>query len=120
MKPLKIKRWNQGSAAHLLVRAGFAATSEQIAATAKLPMEKAVDALFNQESDIEPPDWVTPESVNKPSLRDERGKLSKDEMRAARKKRQRDNALDVRFMGSWWIDRMISTSCPLQEKMTLF
>src|SRR5579863_289191 len=50
--------WNQRLAAHLLRRAGFGGTDEEIARLAAMPVHGAVDSLITlpQADDITPPD----------------------------------------------------------------
>ncbi|QBG47571.1 DUF1800 domain-containing protein [Verrucomicrobia bacterium S94] len=119
MKMLQPQNWNYQCAAHLLVRSGFGATPEQIDAAASRSLEKTVNTLFQPPDNIPPPKWVTPESAIKPNLRMLRA-LSDEERRRYRREQQRETRRQQQELTGWWLKRMISSPCPLQEKMTLF
>ncbi|MFN8634557.1 MAG: DUF1800 domain-containing protein [Chloroflexota bacterium] len=73
--------------AHLLRRAGFGPSEQELDEYARLGFDGAVSRLVNYDAVPETPDRVAPEAVG----------------------------LQV-----WWLDKMVHTSRPLQEKMTLF
>jgi uncharacterized protein (DUF1800 family) len=73
--------------AHLLRRAGFGPTEQELHEYTRLGFDGAVSRLLDYESVPEMPDRVAPEDVG----------------------------LQV-----WWLDKMVHTSRPLQEKLTLF
>ena len=73
--------------AHLLRRAGFGASEQELDEYGRLGFDAAVTRLVEYQSQPEVPDRVAPEDVG----------------------------LQV-----WWLDRMVHTGRPLQEKMTLF
>jgi uncharacterized protein (DUF1800 family) len=120
--------WDSRLAAHLLRRAGFGGTPAQAARVAQGSMRDAVTSLV-----------VFPSTANLPS---EPADLPSDQELAAHMVRPAPdgtagappdaNALEMRkqlrallrqaiiSMQLWWIDRMIATPAPLQEKMTLF
>lgn len=88
------------AAAHLLRRAGFGGTPDEIRRYAALPAGDAVAALLEIPSarPIAPP----PEA-------DVDGPLGK--------RQTRETLLALQL---WWLDRMLTTPAPLQEKMTLY
>ncbi|MGD0473422.1 MAG: DUF1800 domain-containing protein [Candidatus Velthaea sp.] len=120
--------WNARLAAHLLRRAGFGGAPAEIARFAQGSMHDAVTSLV-----------LFPSAANLPSGPDD---LPSDGELAARilavrageepgaapdanavAMREQLRALVRRAIISlqlWWIDRMIATPAPLQEKMTLF
>lgn len=97
--------WNRRLAAHLLRRAGFGGTPDDVARAASMGPHDAVDAVVHF-ADVSrlpdaPPaleDIVPPGGPLMPALR-------------------RQAAI---AMQQWWLGRMIVTPAPLQEKMTLF
>jgi uncharacterized protein (DUF1800 family) len=121
-----------GEARHLLWRAGFGGTPEQIQILAQWGPEKAVDHLVNYEAI--PCDEVRKEefdrNIMRPPTADERDMLAKarrsnDEdavarFRARRQESERDDREQMRRMQHWWMKRMIESPRPLEEKMTLF
>ena len=120
-------RWNVRQAAHLLRRAGFGGSPAEIAALAARPMREAVASLINFPSVTLPeqPQDLPDESAIDMQLRDgmlAAGKLPRADpalvdLRKARRKLQVRSVMATQL---WWLDRMIATPAPLQEKMTLF
>ncbi|MFY9779525.1 MAG: DUF1800 domain-containing protein [Candidatus Baltobacteraceae bacterium] len=119
--------WNVRLAAHLLRRAGFGGSPETVARFAAMPLHAAVDALV-----AFPASNALPEVP--PDLPDESGLVASiaERVRAAgaqrgdpelvelmRQRRQLERHA-IQSAQLWWLDRMIQTPAPLQEKMTLF
>ncbi|PWK11342.1 DUF1800 domain-containing protein [Tumebacillus permanentifrigoris] len=76
--------------AHLLRRTGFTATKAQVDALSSLSIPQVVDKLLNAALTAPKP----PDGL--------------------------DEKTDIKKLVQWWIDIMVRTSNPLQEKMTLF
>lgn len=87
-------RWSDVT--HLLRRAGFGATPSEVAAAAKQGLDDTITSLVNYQQIPEtltpPPDTVTTLGRSR-------------------------NVADLTV---WWLNRMLTTGRPLQEKMTLF
>lgn len=136
MLPEAESNWTLSEAAHLLNRAGFGGSPEDIRAFHGLGRRKAVEQLFSAADgpDAFPmPDWATAER----SLADMRMRMEqrRETMRAARnlspeeaekvrreafrdfQKENRQHALEAQ---GWWFRRIVRTKAPLREKMTLF
>ena len=136
--------WDVRLAAHLLRRAGFGGTLADRARFAETPMALNVDALLNVASPTAgtpTPDLIDTERFG-PEVRRIRAMRSADGMPATL--RPNDGAVPMAPAGSdgaleamrklrgqmrrkqdvanvtWWLDRMIASTSPLQEKMTLF
>ncbi|MBV8197339.1 MAG: DUF1800 domain-containing protein [Candidatus Eremiobacteraeota bacterium] len=94
------------AAAHLLRRAGFGGTPDEVRRFAAMSARDAVAALLN----FPPAQSIAPPQA----LNDfEQGTyMGKARGRAGRQ--------TVAAMQEWWLDRMSSTPAPLQEKMTLY
>ena len=83
--------------AHLLRRAGFGATRDELEDYLSLGYDGAVEALLNpSDADNMPDDLIRRYHVEQSELRDLAGSAA------------------------YWMYRMISTSCPLEEKTALF
>ncbi|MDQ6767612.1 MAG: DUF1800 domain-containing protein [Candidatus Eremiobacteraeota bacterium] len=95
--------WNARLAAHLLRRAGFGGSPQEIAATANSGMQAAVAKLVHFGADTLPPAPT--------------GDISYDNGPAA-DKMQRRNAIMVTEL--WWLNRCLLTPNPLQERMIYF
>ena len=120
--PLPDAEWDRIKAAHLLNRAAFGGTPEEIERLAGLGPARAVDSLLAAESDDEffpPPSLMQPavrfgyKQREKAALTDEEKKTIRGQLRDADK----ISMLDLRI---WWLNRMRYTSDPLREKVTLF
>lgn len=85
---------------HLLRRAGFGGSPDEIASYASLGFSGAVDKLLNyqniDDSSLPSQPNITMSFSNKP------------------------NRNEIADLVWWWVDRMIRTPRPLEEKMTLF
>ncbi|MFO0784327.1 MAG: DUF1800 domain-containing protein [Phycisphaerales bacterium] len=131
-EPLKKSDFDYAAARHLVDRAGFGGTPEQIRALADLGLEKAVDALL--EFDSVPFRAVSADDFDRDLIRPltdaeraelQRARREKDEavVEAFQRRENESKAADRRQlseMKAWWLQRMIETSRPLEEKMTLF
>ncbi len=132
LSPVKAKDFGFEQARHLLWRAGFGGTPQQIQTLASWGPEKSVDYLLNY-SEIpaeEIKGTLFDRDIMRPYNAEERGELAMarrqgDEaavarLRARRQEAERDDRQQVRKMQQWWVKRMIETPRPLEEKMTLF
>jgi uncharacterized protein (DUF1800 family) len=132
LKPLADKSFDEDAARHLLARAGFGGTPEQVRALAGLGLAKAVDTLVDYERRPYPDQAVEDfdRDILKPLTDEERqavaaARRSNDQATLQRFERERNRrqAADrdqMREMQKWWLGRMIETPRPLEEKMTLF
>ena len=102
--------WSRDDAAHLLRRAGFGGTPQQIDRLYDLGRANAVEYLVSGKLPEEatapfahvelPPFKLSDEGLN-PRLNPER-------------------LFEMEKLRAWWLDRMVRTDRPLEEKMTLF
>lgn len=145
LAPIAAADWGYGLAGHLIDRAGFGATPEEIARLAAMTPEQAVASLLNYQSI--PNDHLAPfdpSGVWDSSLRDfppsrvaatERAEKTGESLGARVKPAGdrrlqpvvdrffywlRATMLETRRLAHWWADRMVATNHPLEEKMALF
>jgi len=132
LKPLAEKNFNADCARHLINRAGFGGTPEQINALASLGLQKSVNALVDYESRPYLDKQLT--QFDKDIMRlptdeerqmQQEARRSKDEaaLEKFQRERNREKSADreqIQEMQKWWLQRMIETPRPLEEKMTLF
>ena len=137
--------WNYDRAAHLLERAGFGGTPEEIERLAAMTPAEAVDALVSYEGrpDVAPP--FEPSPIWDPGM-DPFPKSRAEAVRIARERGVsmgveplpegeqrrlqpvvnkffyglRSNAVETQRLATWWGERMLVTERPLEEKLTLF
>lgn len=145
MTPISASDWSFDRAAHLLERAGFGGTPEDVERFAAMTPEQAVDYLVNYEEvdnshlkPFDPSGIHDPGLVDFPPSRPATTKLAKETGEALGVKVKpagnrplqpvvnkffywlRASMLETRRVAYWWGDRMLTTQRPLEEKMTLF
>ncbi|MDQ2754686.1 MAG: DUF1800 domain-containing protein [Actinomycetota bacterium] len=105
--------------AHLYRRAGFGARPDELDAAADAGYQATVEGLLAGTGTAPDPtgDRVSPPAFT-PYLRPTAAKGTPDAIAAARAKNQA-NAVELAALEQWWLDRMIATSTPLREKLTL-
>ncbi|MEW4570248.1 DUF1800 domain-containing protein [Tautonia sp. JC769] len=108
------------SAAHLLSRAGFGGTPEEINRLIGTPVDQAVASLLDAAEGAAPPD--PPGWVRTPWVNTERRFADTPSEEAAENHRstRRRYASEINDLRSWWLGRMIASDAPLREVMTLF
>ena len=146
LRPITADEWNYDRAAHLLERAGFSGTPEEIQKLADMTPEQAVRSLVYYDDDAN--DQLLPfehsglwdETLldfppSRPAATDmalEQGegmgvRLKPDHVNRYAQPASdrffywlRATRLETRRVGYWWAERMLDTERPLEEKMALF
>lgn len=121
LKPLPADQWDIKAAAHLLRRAGFGGTPNEVRKLHALGVESAVAYLV----DYDEIEWELPPPPIDPVLFDVRDREALREMSQEQRneyRRQQRQAERRTFDETrlWWIDRMVNSPRPFEEKMTLF
>ncbi|MDP1807524.1 MAG: DUF1800 domain-containing protein [Acidimicrobiales bacterium] len=102
--------------AHLYRRAGFGARPEELDAAVAAGYEATVDRLVDLSvadgATLASPTFTPPAVVAPPA--DEAAR------RAVQQADQRANREEGRKLSQWWIDRMVLSTTPLRERLTLF
>ena len=117
--------WNVRLAAHLLRRAGFGGTPADIERAASHSMNGAVDALVHFPSTDalpQPPQLFDPRAMLRDMLFAGQISLKPDDTQKREigkqiRQGERRSLIDLQ---RWWLNRMIQTPAPLQEKLTLY
>ena len=133
LQPLDPKSFDERKAMHLLQRAGFGGTPKQAQALEKLGLEKSVEYILNYETLHDPQptqldaydqDIIRPPtSTERAAIRKARQGGDEDQVemfRNERQRRQRADRKQISEMELWWLQRLVSTPRPLEEKLTLF
>ena len=145
IEPITSQDWDINKAKHLLERAGFGGTPEEIKFLYNLGLSKAIEHLVYYENisvsempKFDESDIHDPGLINFPPSRPATTKLAKETGEAlgikvkesGNRKLQpivnkfffwlRASRLETKRVAYWWADRMISSPRPLEEKMTLF
>ena len=145
LAPITAADWNDARAAHLLERAGFGGTPDDIARLAAMTPRQAVDSLVDFDSvprDLKPFDhsgiWdpgmdpFPPSRAEAVRLARDRGEGLGEKVRPAGSQRRLQpivdkffysliaNGIETQRLGLWWANQMLTTRRPLEEKLTLF
>jgi uncharacterized protein (DUF1800 family) len=145
LTPIGAADWNYDFAAHLLERAGFGGTPEEVEALAKMTPAQAVARLVRftgadasalppfEHSGIHDP-GLEPFPPSRPALTDlakQKGEALGIKVKPAGNRRLqpivdkffywlRASALETNRVAYWWANRMLTSPRPLEEKMALF
>jgi len=145
LTPISSADWNHEFAAHLLERAGFGGTPEEIEELAKLTPGQAIARLVRFEgTDVSqlPPfehsgvhdPGLEPFPPSRPAVTDlakEKGEALGIKVKPSGNRRLqpivdeffywlRASVLETNRVAYWWANRMLASPRPLQEKMALF
>jgi uncharacterized protein (DUF1800 family) len=132
LSPLKPDAFGFDQARHLLNRAGFGGTPQQVQTLVGWGLEKSVDYLLDFEKVPFEGDEsaLFDQNIMRPPSEEERtaagkARRAQDEetlarLRARRQEAERDDRQQMRKIQHWWLKRMIETPRPLEEKLTLF
>lgn len=117
----RAKSWNETRAAHLLRRAGFGGTQEQIQRLTGLGLKAAVRHLVDYERIklIDPPFEASRFTDPRAFKKHLRG-LPEEQRRGLRQQVRAISQYELQILRAWWIRRMVTTPRPFEEKMTLF
>lgn len=144
LAPIRASQWNEERAAHLLRRAGFGGTPDEIRELAKLAPSQAVERMIRGRQDgpdlpeFEESGFWEPSLADfppsRPATTDQAAETG--EVMGVKTKQsgprplqpatnrffywRRASMLETRRVAFWWLDRMLRTGHPLEEKMTLF
>jgi hypothetical protein len=122
LKPLPASRWDYTCAAHLLNRAGFGGSPGEIEQYVELGPERSVIRFVDYEmvpDTVNNPEWATPDPTRIKRFEQAR-QATEEERQMIRRQEQRTQRQNFVELQGWWLNRMATTSRPLQEKMTLF
>lgn len=123
LEALPASEWNRHHAAHLLKRAGFGGTRDEINTLAQLTQEQAVNQLVDWEKipyEVKEPEWASPGYGALIKDRSELRKMSEEKRKEIQQEMQRMQRQNIQDLRERWLDRMLNTPRPFQEKMTLF
>lgn len=124
LEPLPASQWNKATAAHLINRAGFGGSPQEIEQLHQMGLDRAVSWFVDYEKIHDPtpvPDWAANPDTRLMAIRDQMNRTDDREMRRLLQQEQgfitSTQLADLRY---WWLRRMALGPRPFQEKMTLF
>ncbi|MGA3170101.1 MAG: DUF1800 domain-containing protein [Chthoniobacteraceae bacterium] len=118
---LQTREWDLQKAAHLLNRAGFGGTPDEIKAFYELGLDGAVNLVLDGPDDstqFPKPSWAQP--VNLLKMRQDMMLMAPADQKTVQQTRQRQYRVEGMELINWWLNRMRYTPNPFREKMTLF
>lgn len=120
LAPLPPSEWTLAHAAHLLRRAGFGGTPEEIAALHALGPDGAVESLLDFAGKPDPGMPPAPITLTARPARDEMRGLTPEQRQALGREWRRKDQLQFAAVREWWVRVMCTTAHPLRERMVLF
>ncbi|MEW6301931.1 MAG: DUF1800 family protein [Verrucomicrobiota bacterium] len=120
LKPLAAEKWDYARARHLLVRAGFGGTPQEVAKLHQMGLHKAVDQLVEFYRQPQPAQAYDPVPLIHIDPLEGKMKMRGFGNRSVDFDRPQVNANQQVQLRRWWLQRMVESPRPLQEKLTLF
>ncbi len=121
LDPLPAAEWTPEAAGHLLRRAGFGGSPEDVRALHALGLDGALDALLGWEgqadAEIEGPGIAV---TTQPGRDMRMAAGSPEELQQMVREHRRKDAMQLMRVREWWVQSMICTRFPLRERMVLF
>ena len=112
--------WNAARAQHLLNRAGFGGSADEIARFVAMGEEKAVESLFPDPSKTPPPIVLGRASLPGDLVDPVEGLATIEDRRQGYVRLLPDLIATLNRFGDWWIDRMVAHDDPVRDHMTIF
>ena len=123
LEELPDSQWNTATAAHLINRAGFGGSPQDIENLREMGLHKAVEWFLNYEKfpdDVPAPDWAHPDPEDIARREAIRQESDPETRRMLQQQQNREEDAQMAELRYWWLRRMALGSRPFQEKMTLF
>ncbi|HJN13441.1 MAG TPA: DUF1800 domain-containing protein [Pirellulaceae bacterium] len=131
LKPVSEDAWDYAKARHLLARAGFGGTPEEVEKLHAMGLRKAVDFLVDYQEQpaadiplaIESPQPVKQVKLDRKALAKlspkERQKLIQEQRKQTQQRRKNEQQ-QFAELRQWWMKRLVESPRPLEEKLVLF
>ena len=119
IRPLSSECFDYAHARHLLTRAGFSGTPEEIARVQARGLAAAIAHLVDYET---VPDSLAPHGIEPRRLppREELAQMTAEARQRRVQMSQRDDRRAFEQVRNWWLQRLLRSQRPLEEKLTLF
>jgi uncharacterized protein (DUF1800 family) len=123
LTPLFPQKWTEESAAHLLNRAAFGPTPDEIAAAHKKGLVATVEDLVEvkaEAANVPPPEWAHPRNIREVRMGVRESKDNPEQRQEKLREIRMMEGKEILDLRGWWLQRMMTGPAPLLEKMTLF
>lgn len=118
LKPITSDQWDYAKARHLLSRAGFGGSPDEIARLHAMGLHGAVDYLVNYRDQPPSDVLIDVRCLERPlGYENNLDQSERSQLDQQRTNRERAQQAQLR---QWWLRRMAKTPRPLEEKLTLF
>jgi uncharacterized protein (DUF1800 family) len=124
---LRRRDWQRQTAAHLAVRAGFGPTPLQLARMSQMTLDEAVEAMLDYPAEgaqnFTPPWFLEDQAINRlPNglTRKAFQALDREQRNALQQEQRKEHRQQLESTRAWWLERMVNSPNPLEEKLTLF
>jgi len=118
LKLLPESAWDLAKARHLLVRAGFGGTPDEVARLHEMGLVRAVEYLVDYQYIANDANLLHVDPPERPAPTE--SKLSDAERNRLNQRRDATRNNDYYRLRNWWMRRLVESPRPLQEKLTLF
>lgn len=118
LKPIASGQWDYAKARHLLARAGFGGSPEDVAKLHAMGLHGAVDFLV--EYHRQPACTVTVDIRPPERPLGYEARLDSSEQNRLNEERTNRERVQQALLRQWWLRRMVETPRPLEEKLALF
>lgn len=118
LRPLPASAWDHARARHLLVRAGFGGTPDEVARLHEMGLHQAVASLVHFTRQPAPDIPFVAALPERPEPHERM--LSAADQNRVSQRRQAQEARQIQGIRTWWLRRMAESPRPLEEKLTLF
>jgi uncharacterized protein (DUF1800 family) len=118
LKPIAESGWDYAKARHLLYRAGFGGTPDEVNRLVAMGPHRAVEYLvyYHRRPAPDIPFAAVMRERPQPFER----QLAAAERIILEQRRQQREGEQIQGMRTWWVRRMVESPRPLEEKLTLF
>jgi len=123
LEALPASQWNAVTAAHLINRAGFGGSPQDIENLRQMGPDRAVSWFVDYEKipdPTPPPEWAHPDAAliaQREAIRNAADPETRRMLQQQQNQEEYSQMADLRY---WWVRRMALGPRPFQEKMTLF
>src|SRR5271155_3134441 len=103
LTPLQARQWDLQKAAHLLNRAGFGGTPDEIKAFCDLGFDRAVQTVLDGPDDsaqFPKPEWAEP--TNYMQMRQQMATLTDDQKKMVQQQKQKEFRTQDADLITWW------------------
>src|SRR5205814_9457825 len=108
------------AAEHLLNRAGFGGTTEEVERLVALGREKAIESFFPDPNAAPKPTILSQGSLHGGLESPDERHATIEERREGFVRMQPDLIRPLNKFGDWWFERMQRSEDPLRDRMTIF